>query len=157
MLRIPLFLYPNMARILAVDYGRRRIGLAVSDELGLTAQGIPTVRAGGMAEATAAVAGAASRWKVGEIVVGLPLNMDSSRGPMAEAAEAFARGLRKATGLPVRCWDERLTSRAARRAVREMGKGTRGRKETVDRMAATLLLDTYLRAQVKDDHGKTGI
>jgi putative Holliday junction resolvase len=145
-----------MVRILGVDYGRRRIGIAVSDELGLTAQGMPTLQAGGRAEAIAVVAEAASRLQVGEIVVGLPLNMDGSRGPMAEAAEAFARGLEEATGLPVCCWDERLTSRSAHRAMQEMGQRSRGQKGRVDRIAATLLLDTYLKAR-KGHNGEAEI
>ncbi len=144
-----------MNRVLAVDYGRRRIGLAVSDELGITAQGIPTIRAAGRAKAVAAVAEVAAGWGVGEVVVGLPLNMDGTRGEMADAAETFAQGLREATGLPVSCWDERLTSRSAHRALQEMGERSRGRKGRVDRMAATLLLDTYLRAHTpaKEQNG----
>ena len=144
-----------MNRILAVDYGRRRIGLAVSDELGITAQGIPTVRATGMAKAVVAVAEVVAGWGIGEIVVGLPLNMDGSRGEMADAAETFAQGLRETTGLPVSYWDERLTSRSAHRALQEMGKRSHERKGMVDRVAATLLLDTYLRvrALVKEQNG----
>ncbi len=145
-----------MIRILAVDYGRRRIGLAVSDPLGLTAQGIPTVRVANRAEAVAAVAEAASRWEAEELVVGLPLNMDGSKGPMAEAAEAFAESLGEATGLPVRCWDERLTTVAAHRALQEVGKRSRGRKGTVDRIAATLLLEGYMqfRSEEKERHDR---
>ena len=136
-----------MARVLAVDYGRRRIGLAVSDELGMTAQGIPTVHVRGVQEAVAAVAEVARGWAAGEVVVGLPLNMDGSRGPMAEAAEAFAGALGRTTGLPVYFQDERWTSLSARRAMAEMGMRTRGRKGEVDRIAATLLLDAYLQAR----------
>ena len=136
-----------MTRILAVDYGLRRMGMAISDELGVTAQGLPTVRIKGMRGGVVAVAEMASRQLAGELVVGLPLNMDGTRGPMAEAAEVFAQALREATGLPVTCWDERLTSVSARRAMQEMGVKPRGRKGTVDRIAATLLLDGYLRAQ----------
>lgn len=142
-----------MLRILGVDFGRRRIGLAVSDELGLTAQGLPTVSVGGQAQAIAAVAGTAVRWQATEIVVGLPLNMDGSRGPMAETAEAFAEGLRQATGLPVHCWDERLTSISAHRTMRETGTRVRGKKGMVDRIAASLMLDAYLRARSR---GKLG-
>jgi putative Holliday junction resolvase len=77
----------------------------------------------------------------------MPLNMDGSRGPMAEAAEAFAAALNRTTGLPVRFWDERLTTVAARRAIREIGARGRDKKGTVDRMAAVLLLNNYLQAQ----------
>ena len=136
-----------MKRILGVDYGLRRIGLAVSDELGLTAQGLPTARVQGATGAVAAVASAASEWQVGEIVVGLPLNMDGSKGEMAEAAETFALKVREATGLQVSCWDERLTTVMAHRAMRQMGMKARRRKGEADRIAATLLLDVYLRAR----------
>ncbi len=133
-----------MHRILGVDYGRRRIGLAVSDALGLTAQGLPTIEATGRANAVAAVCDVAKRQSATEIVVGLPLNMDGTRGELAHAAQAFADELAVLTGIPTRCWDERLTSRAAHRALRETGTRVRGRKGTVDRVAASLLLSSYL-------------
>ena len=134
-------------RILAVDYGRRRVGLAVSDEMGLAARGLPTVRAGSRSSAVDSVAQVASDVGAAALLVGLPLNMNGSRGPMAEAAEAFAAALNRTTGLPVRVWDERLTTVAARRAIREIGARDRDKKGTVDRMAAVLLLNNYLQAQ----------
>lgn len=136
-----------MGRILAVDYGKRRIGLAVSDGLGLTAQGLPTVEALGPVQAVKVVHEAVVSCEAEQVVVGLPLNMDGSRGPMAEAAEAFAAALREATGVPVTCWDERLTSVAAHRAMQEMGQKIRGRKGMVDRIAATLLLEAFLQTR----------
>ena len=134
-------------RILAVDYGRRRVGLAVSDEMGLAARGLPTVRAGSRSSAVDSVAQVASDVGAAALLVGMPLNMNGSRGPMAEAAEAFAAALNRTTGLPVRVWDERLTTVAARRAIREIGARDRDKKGTVDRMAAVLLLNNYLQAQ----------
>ncbi len=134
-------------RILAVDYGRRRVGLAVSDEMGFAARGLPTVRAGSRSSAVDSVAQVASDVGAAALLVGMPLNMDGSRGPMAEAAEAFAAALNRTTGLPVRFWDERLTTVAARRAIREIGARGRDKKGTVDRMAAVLLLNNYLQAQ----------
>ena len=134
-------------RILAVDYGRRRVGLAVSDEMGFAARGLPTVRAGSRSSAVDSVAQVASDVGAAALLVGLPLNMDGSRGPMAEAAEAFAAALNRTTGLPVRLWDERLTTVAARRTIREIGARERNKKGTVDRMAAVLLLNNYLQAR----------
>lgn len=134
-------------RILAVDYGRRRVGLAVSDELGLAARGLPTVRAHSRSSAVSSVARVASDVGAATLLVGLPLNMDGSRGPMAEAAESFAVALRRTTGLPVHLWDERLTTVAARRAMRETGLRDRNKEGTLDRMAAVLLLNNYLQAQ----------
>ncbi len=133
-----------MKRILAVDYGRRRIGLAVSDPLGITAQGLETVAGGSLKRAAVAVAQVAEAQEAGEIVVGLPLNMDGSAGEMAAEAGAFAAEVERRTGLPVRRWDERLTSVAAHRAMREMGVRTKGRKGDVDRMSAVLILQGYL-------------
>ena len=134
-------------RVLAVDFGTRRVGMAVSDELGVVARGLPTVNAGSRNSAVQSVARAASDVGAAALLVGLPLNMDGSRGPMAEAAEAFASELNRITGLPVRLWDERLTTVAARRAIRETGSRQGGKKGTVDRMAAVLLLNNYLQAQ----------
>ena len=134
-------------RILAVDYGRRRVGLAVSDEMGFAARGLPTVRADSRSSAVDSVAQVASDVGAAALLVGLPLNMDGSRGPMAEAAEAFAAALNRTTGLPVRLWDERLTTVAARRTIREIGARKRNEKGTVDRMAAVLLLNNYLQAR----------
>ena len=137
----------NGIRILAVDYGRRRVGLAVSDELGLAARGLPTVRAESRRSAIDSVAQVAADVGAGQLLVGLPLNMDGSRGPMAEAAESFAAALNRTTGLPVRLWDERLTTVAARRTLRETGLRERNKEGTLDRMAAVLLLNNYLHAQ----------
>ncbi len=140
----------KLGRILAVDFGRRRVGLAVSDELGLTAQGMPTVQVTGARQALTAVTDVALRWGVVEIVVGLPLNMDGSIGPMARATQTFAEALRAETGVKVTCWDERLTSVSARRSLIEMGRRRRREKGEVDRIAATLLLETYLQRQARN-------
>lgn len=137
----------NEKRILAVDYGRRRVGLAVSDELGLAARGLPTVRAESRRSAIDSVAQAAADVGAVEFLVGLPLNMDGSKGPMAEAAASFAAALKRTTGLPVRLWDERLTTVAARRTMRETGLRDRNKEGALDRMAAVLLLNNYLQAR----------
>ena len=134
-------------RVLAVDYGTRRVGMAVSDELGVAARGLPTVHAASQRSAVLSVAQAASDVGATALLVGLPLNMDGSRGPMAEAAEAFATELSRTTELPVRLWDERLTTVAARRAIRETGSRQRKKEGAVDRMAAVLLLNNFLQAQ----------
>ncbi len=138
-----------MKRVLAVDYGRRRVGLAVSDPLRITAQGLETVAVRSLKAAAAEVARVAGEVEAGEVVVGLPLNMDGSAGEMAAEAGAFAAEVERRTGLPVRRWDERLTSVAAGRALREMGARTKGRKGEVDRMSAVLILQGYLDSQKK--------
>jgi putative Holliday junction resolvase len=136
-----------MGRILAVDYGRKRLGLALSDEMGLVAKGLPTLEATGLKAAIAAVTECAKAQGVCEVLVGLPLNMDGTSGVMAEAASTFADGVAQASGIAVTMWDERLTSVSAKRVARETGKRVRGDKGYVDRIAAVLLLENYLQAQ----------
>ncbi len=137
-----------MDRILAVDLGGRRIGLAVSDPLGLTAQGLPSIMRSekGGGDPVPAIAGICREHGVAKVVVGLPLNMNGTRGPEAEKAERLAAALAEATGLPVVMWDERLTSVTAERALIEGGvsRAARRRKGLVDQGAATVILQTYL-------------
>lgn len=129
---------------LGVDPGQRRIGLAVAD--GEVAIAVPfgTVRGGpGGVERVAEVA---REQGVDALVVGLPLKMDGTEGTAARRARAFARELGQATGLPVFLWDERLTTVAAERTLREMGVRGRDRRRVVDQGAATVMLQSYLDA-----------
>ncbi|HEU5393185.1 MAG TPA: Holliday junction resolvase RuvX, partial [Candidatus Methylomirabilis sp.] len=114
-------------RILGVDPGEVRLGLAVSDELGLTAQGLPTWVSRGRSADLAHLRSLVEELGVAEVVVGLPRNMDGTIGPSAEAARELAQDLRNALGLPVALWDERLTTRAATRALSEAGPSRRRR------------------------------
>ncbi|HEV2104102.1 MAG TPA: Holliday junction resolvase RuvX, partial [Candidatus Eisenbacteria bacterium] len=106
-------------RILAVDWGERRIGLAVSDPTGVLATGLPTLEVRGAAEAVARVAAVAREVEADSLVVGLPLLLSGGRGSAAAAAERFAEALRSACGLPVATFDERLTSALAARRMHE--------------------------------------
>ena len=142
-----------MGRVLALDYGRRRLGMAISDPSGITARGIPTAQVRSQEGAVAAAVNAAAEHRAGEIVLGIPLNMDGTSGPMAAEVEDFASRVERMTGLPVRRWDERLTSVEANRTLQEMGVRIRGRKGEVDRMSAILILLGYLNS--KD--GEAGI
>ena len=135
-----------MQRILAVDFGMRRVGLAVSDALGLTAQGLPTQKVSGPNRAVEVVVEASCQWQVGRIVVGMPLNMDGSKGDMARIVEFFIANLLEKTGLPVSEWDERLTSVYAHRVLQASGQKSRGQKGAIDRIAATLLLESYIES-----------
>jgi putative holliday junction resolvase len=134
-------------RVLAIDYGERRLGLAVSDEAGEFAFPAGALeRRGGRRDLEALKALMAERG-VARVVIGLPLHMDGRAGPEARAAEAFAAALGSATGLPVDTFDERWTTREAERSLREQGfVGRRGKKgrENVDSVAATLILQAYL-------------
>ena len=133
-----------MGRILSLDYGRRRIGVAVSDPLRITAQGLETIIVDSYEEALELVGGLVSWWDVDEIVLGLPLRSNGSKGEMAEEVEHFREDLVERVGVSVHLLDERMTSSAASRTLREMGVKTGHKKTEVDRVAATLLLQDYL-------------
>ena len=131
-------------RVLAVDYGERRVGLAVSDELGIAAHGLPTEQVRSPKQAARAVARIAGELAAERIVVGLPLNMDGSRGPRAEATEEFCELCRQRTHVPVETFDERMSTIRARSALDEMGVGRQKQRPQVDRIAAVLILQDYL-------------
>lgn len=137
-----------MARILAVDWGARRIGLAVSDPLGILATGLPTLVVQGEAEAVARVADTVREVEAEALVVGLPLTLRGEKGDSALAAERFAAKLADATGLPVHLYDERLTSTIAQRRLHETGARTSAKKGVkkgkVDEGAAVALLEGWL-------------
>lgn len=145
-------------RFLGVDYGTRRIGLAVSDPDGRIAFPEGTLERRGERRDVEAICKLASERGVAGIVVGLPLHMDGRRGPEAEAAEAFAGLLRAKSGLPVELLDERWTTQEAERALRESGRNARKRRAVVDAVAATLLLRTWLaqRQARADREGEGG-
>ena len=133
-----------MPRILAVDWGVRRIGLALSDTLGILATGLPTLEIRGEAEAVAKVADTIREVVAGSVVVGLPLTLAGHKGDSALAAERFARLLEQASGVRVSLYDERLTSVLAQRRLHETGARTRGRKGKLDQGAAVALLEGWL-------------
>jgi len=125
-------------RVLCVDYGTVRIGLAVSDPLGTTAQPLDVV------SEIEEVVERARELDVSEIVIGLPLRTSGRAGPEAEAVKAFAREVEKASGIAVHLWDERLSSAQAERV---MGGSARKRRGSVDKVAAAIVLQSYLDAR----------
>jgi putative Holliday junction resolvase len=131
-------------RILAVDWGLRRIGLAVSDPSGVIATALPTLVVRGREDAIQGVSRVVVEQEVERIVVGLPLLMSGARGSAAEAAEAFAASLAERTGLTVETYDERLTSALSQRRMQETGMKPGRAKERVDQGAAMALLESYL-------------
>ena len=131
-------------RIIGLDYGERRIGLAVSDELGLTAQALEVYERRGRRRDLVYLAERARGIGAGLIVVGLPLNMNGTRGASASAAERFGAALGRAAKLPVVFVDERLTTAAAARDLRAMEVPRGRRREVVDKTAAALILQGYL-------------
>ena len=136
-------------RLLAVDWGERRIGLALSDETQTLAQPLATLtRRAGKRFPMAQLLEHITRNHVTGVVVGLPLDEAGAEGEAARAARALADDIKRRAGdLPVTLWDERMTTARVLAAIREMGGSTRGRKEDVDAMAAALLLQHYLDAR----------
>lgn len=139
-----------MPRVLAVDWGARRVGLALSDPTGLLASGLPTLQVQSRADALAQVAGVARESEAERIVVGLPLLLSGQRGEAALEAEAFAADLRGMTGLPVELLDERMTSALSTRRIHETGMRGEKARARVDQGAAIALLETWLaRARIR--------
>ena len=134
----------TLRRILALDLGKRRIGVAVSDGLGLTAQGLPNIERTRKREDLDAVRGLAEKWGAGLVLIGNPLNMSGAEGRQSLWVQEFAESLRKRSGLPVELWDERLTTVEASRVLRESGIGLEKRAAAVDRLSAVILLQSYL-------------
>lgn len=134
-----------MSRIMAVDLGSVRTGVAVSDELGMLAQPWKTLPGG--EGALEAVVSAVGELAPARVLVGLPRNMDGTYGPAAEGARAFADQLKSRVPCPVEMWDERLTTVAAQRALRESGRKARDQRGVVDQVAAQILLQSWLDRQ----------
>ncbi len=136
----------GVPRILALDYGKKRIGLAISDPLGFTAQGLETLQRSRLREDLAKLAALAKDREVEMFLLGDPIRMSGEPGRGSEAVREFASRLQQVSGLPVAFWDERLTSVEANRVLRESGISLDKRRAAVDRMAAVLLLQSYLEA-----------
>jgi putative Holliday junction resolvase len=134
-------------RILALDVGKRRIGIAMSDELGITAQGIPTLQRTRIREDMHALANLIAENNVQLVVIGNPLHMSGSESRQGEYTREFADRLRRHTGVAVEFWDERLTSVQAGRVLRESGIGIEKRAAAVDRLSAVILLESFLDAR----------
>lgn len=136
-----------MPRILGIDFGDRRIGLAISDELGLTAQPSAALEVDKDGGHLQEVARLCQEERVERVVVGLPRNMDGSLGPRARLTLEFVQALAARLNLPVETWDERLTTRQAERSLRERGLTAKRRKARRDVVSAQLILQGYLDAQ----------
>jgi putative Holliday junction resolvase len=137
-----------LGRVLGLDVGSRRIGLAISDPLGITAQGLETLQRRNKRQDLAALEHLIHAYAVREIVVGLPLRMSGAEGTQSEKMQAFADDLRKRFRLPVHLWDERLTSAEANRLLRETELSIEKRAKAVDRMAAVLILQAWMEKRL---------
>lgn len=136
-------------KTLGLDVGTKTIGIAVSDALGWTAQGIKTLRREENQEDKdiAEIKQLIEEYDISKIVVGLPKNMNGSIGPSAVLCQEFAEQLRSHTGLPVAMWDERLTTKAAERMLVGADVSRKKRKKVIDKMAAVMILQGYLDSQ----------
>ncbi|HVI07963.1 MAG TPA: Holliday junction resolvase RuvX [Candidatus Binatia bacterium] len=136
-----------VGRTLGLDVGSRRIGIAVSDPLGITAQGLETLQRKNKRQDMATLEKVIRDYEVREIVVGLPLRMSGEEGTQSEKMQAFAEELRRRFQLPVHLWDERLTSAEANRLLRETDLSIDKRAKAVDRMAAVLILQGWMESR----------
>lgn len=134
-------------RILGLDVGDRTIGVAVSDELGWTAQGLEVIRRSDWENDVKRLRELVETHQVSRVVVGYPKNMNGTIGPRAEMAAEFAQDLAEALTLPVTLWDERLTTMEAERMLVAADISRAKRKKVIDKMAAVLILQNYLQAQ----------
>lgn len=132
---------------MALDVGDRRVGVAVSDELGLTAQPLLTLVRTYRRKDLKSIQRLIRKYNCSAIVVGNPLYMSGDQSPQAAKAQAFAQILRDQTGLPVHLWDERLTTTEAHRHLHAAGRSGSEHKAVVDQVAAVLILESYLSAR----------
>ncbi len=145
-----------MPRVLAVDWGERRVGLAISDPNGIIATGLATLTVTGLEQAVARVRQMVTDQEAERVVVGLPLLMSGERGEAAEAALQFAELLGRRVKVPVDTYDERLTTALSQRRLREVGVRTGHAKERVDQGAAIALLESFLQHLAARDRREQG-
>lgn len=144
-----------MIRIMGLDFGSKTVGVAISDPLGLTAQGIEIIRRTSenkLRRTLARIEELIKEYQVTSIVLGYPKNMNNTIGERAEKSLAFKEMLERRTGLPVVMWDERLTTVAANRTLIEGGVRRENRKEYVDMLAAVYILQGYLDSLERNTH-----
>jgi putative Holliday junction resolvase len=139
-----LTLTSTKPRILALDLGKKRIGLAISDPLGITAQGLPTFVRGNKRSDLDGLEQVVREHEVGLILMGNPIHMGGKEGRQSQWVRDFAAVLQARTGIPVELWDERLTSVEAGRVLRASGISIEKRAAAVDRLSAVILLQSYL-------------
>ena len=143
-----------MMRVMGLDYGSKTIGVAVSDPMGLTAQGVETItreEENKLRKSLRRIEELADQYQVGEIVLGFPKNMNNTIGERAEKALQLKETLERRLGLPVVMWDERLTTVEAERTLIETGVRRENRKKYVDMIAAVFILQGYLDAKANPD------
>lgn len=144
-------------RIIGLDYGTKTVGVALSDPLGFTAQGLETItrkEENKLRQTLARIEAIIEEYQVEEVVVGLPKNMNNSIGERAEACKDFAEKIERRTGLPVIMWDERLTTVSANQVLMESGVRRENRKAVIDKIAAVFILQGYLDYKANQEKNK---
>lgn len=136
----------STSRILALDPGTKRIGVALSDELGWTAQPLETYERRSVAADVAHIQRLVSQYQVTRIVMGFPVRLDGTLGPAALQVQEFIEQLQQTVTVPIVTWDERMTTKAAEEVLIQANMSRKKRKGTVDRVAAAILLQSYLAA-----------
>ncbi len=131
-------------RVLGIDLGEKRVGVAISDELYLTAQGLTVLSRKELGRDLSPLKNICREYEVSEIVLGYPLNMNASRGEAAREAEMFKKYLEEQTGIPVHLWDERLTTASAEKTMLEADLSRNKRKKVRDKLSAVFILQSYL-------------
>lgn len=134
-------------RVLGIDYGDRKIGLAISDRLGFTAQPLEVYRRKTEKEDKKYFKSLVAEYGITEIIVGLPLRMDGSFGTRAEKTREFAQWLERTIGLSVQFWDERLTTKQANKILSQQKIAPKAKKGIEDQVAAVIILSTYLESK----------
>jgi putative Holliday junction resolvase len=147
---VPTNANPGKGRILALDLGKKRIGLALSDPLGVTAQGLPTLQRVNIRTDLAALDRLAAEHDVRLILLGHPLHMSGHESRQSQYTREFAGRLTEWTGLEVRLWDERLTTVEAQRVLKSSGISIVKRAKAVDQLAAQILLESFLGLEARD-------
>ncbi len=132
-------------RIMCLDIGEKRIGVAISDPLGITAQGLDVIHRTDFKKDLRKIRSFIDDYQVEELILGLPLNMDGTKGEKAQEVLHLQSLLAEKMPVPVNTWDERLTTVAARRVLLDGDVTRKGRKKVIDKLAAVLILDNYLR------------
>jgi putative holliday junction resolvase len=140
-----------MSRILAIDFGEKRIGLAVSDELGITAQRLSTFRAEKDGEFISHLKQIIDQKDIEQIVIGFPKMMDGTVGEKAKQVQKLAEDIKGRLGVPVTLWDERLSSIQSQKILRQMGQKYTRQKEKIDQLSAVLILQSYLDYKRRKD------
>jgi putative Holliday junction resolvase len=141
-----------MMRIMGLDIGSHMIGVAISDELGITAQGLKTLKRESMEKDLKEIASIISQFEIGKIVVGLPKKMNGTLGTQAEIVLHWAKNLMDKIDVPVVTWDERLSTVGASKVLLEADLSRRKRKKVIDKLAAVIILQGYLDQSRKKDH-----